>query len=82
VGFVADKVVLGQVFPRVLRVSPVNLIPTDAPLLGKMKKKLIIFLIIFIIGLHNKPYGCGVSVAYAAGPFSIKTAIFKSEAVE
>jgi hypothetical protein len=27
VGFVADKVALGQVFPRVLRLSPVNFIP-------------------------------------------------------
>jgi hypothetical protein len=27
VGFVVDKVVLGQVFLRVLRLSPVNIIP-------------------------------------------------------
>jgi hypothetical protein len=27
VGFVVDKLALGQVFPRVLRLSPVNLIP-------------------------------------------------------
>ena len=27
VGFVLDKVALGQVFPRVLRFSPVNFIP-------------------------------------------------------
>jgi hypothetical protein len=27
VGFVVNKVALGQVFPRVLRFSPVNLIP-------------------------------------------------------
>jgi hypothetical protein len=27
VGFVVDKVALGQVFPRVLRSSPVNFIP-------------------------------------------------------
>jgi hypothetical protein len=26
-------------------------------------------LIIFITGLHNKPQGCGASVASAAGPF-------------
>jgi hypothetical protein len=29
-------------------------------------------LIIFITGLHNKPQGCGASVASAAGPFTIK----------
>ena len=27
VGFVVDKVALGQIFPRILRFSPVNLIP-------------------------------------------------------
>jgi hypothetical protein len=36
-----------------------------APLQGKTKK-----LIIFITGLHNKPQGCGASVASAAGPFT------------
>jgi hypothetical protein len=34
-------------------------------------KNLVIFL--FITGLHNKPYGCGASVASAAGPFSTHT---------
>jgi hypothetical protein len=29
-------------------------------------------LIIFITGLHNKPLGCGASVASAAGPFTTK----------
>jgi hypothetical protein len=29
-------------------------------------------LIIFITGLHNKPQGCGSSVASAAGPFTAK----------
>ena len=33
----------------------------------KSEKKLIIFLFIIIIGLHNKPQGCGASVASAAG---------------
>jgi hypothetical protein len=28
--------------------------------------------IIFITGLHNKPEGCGASIASAAGPFTIK----------
>jgi hypothetical protein len=32
------------------------------------KKKLIVF----ITGLHNKPQGCGASVASAAGPFTTK----------
>jgi hypothetical protein len=40
---------------------------TGAPLEGKTKK-----LIIFITGLHNKPQGCGASVASAAGPFTTK----------
>jgi hypothetical protein len=35
VGFVVDKVALGQVFPRVLRFSPVNLIP---PVLHYLEK--------------------------------------------
>jgi hypothetical protein len=43
---------------------------TATPLLGKGQKIIIIF--IFIIGLHNKPQGCGTSVASAAGPFTIK----------
>jgi hypothetical protein len=63
VGFVVDKVALGQVFSRELRFSPVNFYSTGAPLLGKKRKKLIIF----ITGLHNKPEGCGASVASAAG---------------
>jgi hypothetical protein len=40
---------------------------TGAPLQGKTKKK-----IIFITELHNKPQGCGASVASAAGPFTTK----------
>jgi hypothetical protein len=39
-------------------------------------KKLIIFLFIFIAGLHNKPQGCGTSVASAAGPFITKKRAF------
>jgi hypothetical protein len=38
-----------------------------APLHEKKKK-----LIMFITGLHNKPQGCGASVASAAGPFTTK----------
>jgi hypothetical protein len=50
VAFVVDKVALGQVFPRVLRFSPVNFIPLVLHYKEKRKK-----LIIFITGLHNKP---------------------------
>jgi hypothetical protein len=38
VGFVVDKVALGQVFFRVLRFSPVNIIPPWAPHLQTLKK--------------------------------------------
>jgi hypothetical protein len=65
VGFVVDKVAMGQVFPRVLRFSPCQFHSTGAPILGKTKKKT---QIIFIIGLHNKPKGRGAFVASAAGP--------------
>ena len=64
VGFVVDKVALGQVLPCQFH-------STGAPLFGKMEK-LIIFFFIFITGLHNKTQGCGASVASAAGPFTTK----------
>jgi hypothetical protein len=67
VGFVVGKVALGQVFPRVLRFSPVSFIPPVLHYKEKQKK-----LIIFITGLHNKPSGCGVSVASAEGTFTKK----------
>jgi hypothetical protein len=38
VGFVVDKVALGQVFLRVLQLSPVNIIPLWAPHFQKLKK--------------------------------------------
>jgi hypothetical protein len=69
VGFVVDKVALGQVFPRVLRFSR-QFHSIGAPLLGKTKKT-----IIFITGLHNKPEGCGASVASTAGFFTKKNCI-------
>jgi hypothetical protein len=47
VGFVVEKVALGQIFPRLLRFS------TGAPLLGKMKK-LIIPVFILIITVAQK----------------------------
>jgi hypothetical protein len=39
VGFVVDKVALEQVFLRVLRFSPVNIIPPWAPFFRKLKEK-------------------------------------------
>jgi hypothetical protein len=65
VGFVVDKVALGQVFPRLRRFSPVNFIPPVLHYTGKQNK-------LFITGLHNKPQGCGASVTSAAGPFTKK----------
>jgi hypothetical protein len=38
VGFVVDKVELGQVYLRVLRFSPVNIIPSWVTLFRKFKK--------------------------------------------
>jgi hypothetical protein len=69
VGFVVDKVAVVQAFPRILRFSPVSFIPPVLHYLEKRKK-----LIIFITGLHNKPQGCGASVASAAGSFTTKKA--------
>jgi hypothetical protein len=66
VGFVVDKVALEQDFPRVLRFSPVNFIP---PVLHYSEKRKTA-IIIFITGLHNKPQGCGASVAFGVGPFT------------
>jgi hypothetical protein len=67
VGFRVDKVELGQVFPRVLQFPPVSFIPPMLHYKEKRKK-----LITFVTGLHNKPQGCGASVASAAGPFTTK----------
>jgi hypothetical protein len=41
-------------------------------IIQKNEKNLVIFIIIFITGLHNKPQGCGASVASGAGPFTTK----------
>jgi hypothetical protein len=65
-GFVVDKVTLGQVFPRVLRFSPVNFIP---PVLHYTEKRIKLFIITV---LHNKPAGCRASVASAAEPVTTK----------
>jgi hypothetical protein len=67
VGFVVNKVALGQIFPPGTSVFPVSFIPPVLYYKGKKKKKLIIF----ITGLHNKPQGCGASVASATGPFTV-----------
>jgi hypothetical protein len=61
----------GTGFSPSTSVLPCQFHSTGAPLLGRTKK-LIIFLFIFITGLHNKPQGCGASVASAAGTFSKK----------
>jgi hypothetical protein len=57
-------------------VFPCQFHSTGAPLLGKGQKIIIIF--IFIIGLHNKPHGCGASVASAAGPFTTNRGVPES----
>jgi hypothetical protein len=67
VGFVVDKVALGQVSTQSTSVFICQFHSTGAPLHGKTKK-----LIIFITGLHNKPQGCGTSVASAAVSFTTK----------
>jgi hypothetical protein len=54
-------------FSPITSVFPCQFHSNGAPLHGKLRKKLI-----FIIGLHNKPQGCGASVASAAGPFTTK----------
>jgi hypothetical protein len=60
---------IGAGFSPITSVFPCHFHSTGAPLHWKIKKKLIIF----ITGLHNKPQGCGASVASAAGPFTTKT---------
>jgi hypothetical protein len=68
VGFLVDKLALGQVFPPSISVFHCQFHSTGGPLHGKTKKKLIIF----ITGLYNKPQGCGASVVSAAVPFITK----------
>jgi hypothetical protein len=70
VGFVVDRVALGQVLPPSPSVFSCQFHSTGASLLGRGQK--IIIIIIFITGLHNKPQGCSASVACAAGPFTTK----------
>jgi hypothetical protein len=66
VGFMVDKVALGQVFLRILRFSFVNFIPLVLYYTEKRKRNLIIF----ITWLHNMPQGCGASVASAVAFWS------------
>jgi hypothetical protein len=66
VGFVVYKVALGQVFPPESFGFPLPISFHRCSITRKNEKTLIIF----ISGLHNKPQGCGASVASAAGPFT------------
>jgi hypothetical protein len=69
VGIVVDKLASGTGFSPSTSVLPCQCNSTGAPLHGKGGKKVIIF----ITGLHNKPQGCGASVASAAGRCTTKT---------
>jgi hypothetical protein len=70
VGFVVDKVALGQVFPESFG-FPLS-ISFHRCSITRKTTKIIIIIVTFTTGLHNKPQGCGASVASAAGPFTTK----------
>jgi hypothetical protein len=78
VGFVVDEVALrpSQIPHPSTSVFPSQFLCTGAPLLGKTKQKK---LIIFITWLHNKPQGCGESVASAVGPFTRSKNSYRKE---
>jgi hypothetical protein len=59
VGFVLDKVEMGQVFLQLISFH-------QCSIRRENRKKQIIF----ITGLHNKPQGCGAHVASATGTFT------------
>jgi hypothetical protein len=59
----------GTGFSPSTSVFPCQFHYAGAPLKWKNRKNRIIF-IILLIGLHNKPSGCGAPVASAAGPFN------------
>jgi hypothetical protein len=67
-GYMVDKVALGQISPQYFG-FPLSISFHWCSITWKNEKKK---LIIFITGLHNKPQGCGASVASAAGPFTTK----------
>jgi hypothetical protein len=67
VGFVVNKEALGQVVPDYFG-FPLSISFQPVLHCKEVRNKLLIF----ITGLHNKPQGCGASVASAAGPFSKK----------
>ena len=70
VRFVVDKVALGHVFPpEYFGFSPVNFIPPLLHYKDERKNHL-------HHKLHNKPQGCGASVASAAGPFNTKNRMY------
>jgi hypothetical protein len=73
VGFVVDKMALGQVFPKYFG-FPLSVSFHRCSITWKNEKK-----IIFITGLHNKPQGCGASVASAARPFTKKNLHYHRE---
>jgi hypothetical protein len=64
VEFVVYKVALGQVFPPESFGFPLPISFHRCSITWKNEKTQI------ITGLHNKPQGCGASVASAAGPFT------------
>jgi hypothetical protein len=78
VGFVVDKVALGQGF-SVYFGLPQSISFHQCSITRKMTTTtttiiiiIIIIIISFIMRLHKKPYGCVASVASAAGFFSTK----------
>jgi hypothetical protein len=67
VGFVVDKVALDRFFPEYFGFS-LSISFHRCSITRTNEKTLIIFTTV----LHNKPQGCGASVASAAGPFTKK----------